>query len=1071
MNRLIYLDFLREIKKTIGRFLSIFFIVLVGAGFFAGVKAAVPDMQYTADVFYDQCNLYDLRVLSTMGLTEDDIEAIQNVEGVKDVEPSYFADAVSRIGTRDVVFRVHSVPERMNQLILTSGRLPESPDECVVEDSINIDTPAKIGEIIYLTSGSEYKKLSEQLSRRSFKVVGTVRSADYITYQKGYTELGSGMIDYFMLVPPENFTFPVYVEALVSVDGAIELSSFSKAYIEKVDKVKNFVENIAADRVIDRAEEMKKEAEKELKKGKRQLKDQERKFNREIAAAEKEIQEAQDKLVSGEATLKSEQENFARMRQQALRQIAEGERELAAAERQYNETLALYRDAMSEYGGLIDGIRRVTGDVQSLYNDAVYQKGQLENELNDPNLSDEDRVNKQVLLDGYSMLISMIDETYARTGDLGGIVGSAVGNVEQQLASAEQQLYDGRNKLNQARAELFAATNQAEAKFAAARAELDEGWAQLEEGKKELAENKAEGEKLLREAREKIIRAEGEIERLSSPRWYVLDRDANVGLMTYKNTTEKVNALASIFPVFFILVAGLVCLTSMTRMVDEQRTVIGIYKALGYSTIATSFKFVVYAAIASFFGAIVGVALGMSFFPEAIFNAWSMMFIIPTFYSTTHWPLVFVSVIVASLSMMGVAYYATRNELNATAATLMRPKAPTAGKMILLERIESFWKRLTFMQKVTTRNIFRYKKRFWMTVAGILGCAALLLAGLGISDSVSHVVERQYEEIFNYEMMVLISPDADVDKAKSKLENQLNELNGISSWNRISYINVEVQGEKDALPVALIIPEDTSTISDYIRLRDYSNQSPLSLDEGVVISEKLARLLGVKPGDYIQTTIRGITKNVQVSGITEQYVFHYMYMAPEYYTDLLRFEPVFKEYLVKTDEGADEKPISDLILEDKNISSVVIFSNLAEDFSEQVSSLNSIVLLIIISAGILAFVVLYNLININISERIREIATIKVLGFYDTEVYSYVFREISILSLLGTALGLVAGIGLHKIVMVAIEQEDIMFGYTIDPSSFVYACLLTIFFTILVNLFMIRRLRGIPMVESLKSIE
>lgn len=1071
MNKLIYADFLREIRKSLGRFLSIFFIVLVGVGFFTGIKATVPDMQHTADVFYDESELYDLRVISTMGLTEDDIAAIEEAPGTLEVDAGYFADAISRVGARDVVFRVHSLPKRMNKLLLTEGRLPENSDECVIEDSKNIEIPIKIGESIYLSSGSDYKRLDEELSRESYTVVGKVRSADYLTFQKGYTEIGSGVVDFFMMVPEENFAFPVYVEALVKLEGAKELNSFSKAYEKKVSLSKNSIENIGADRSIERAEELKKEAEKQLRWGKRQLERQEALYESEISAAEKQVEEAQNKLVSGESKLEAEKESFERLKQQSLRQIQESEAQLAQAQAQYDETFGTYQAAMNEYGGLINGIASVTSDINNLYDNATYQKGQLESELNDVNLSDEDRQNKQVLLDGYSQLIYMVDDARGRTGDLGNVVGDAVANAEAQLYSAQAQLNEGNSKLAAAKSELASATVEAEAQFAQARKDLDEGWKELEKAQAKLAEEKEKGEKALREAREKVIRTESEIERLSSPSWYVLDRSSNVGLMSYKNTTEKVNALASIFPVLFIFVAALVCLTSMTRMVDEQRTIIGIYKALGYSIGAISFKFVVYAALASILGGIIGSVLGMSFFPEAIFNAWSMLFIIPNFHSTPQLPLATISVLVAALAMVGVTYYAIKNELYASPASLMRPKAPVSGKKILLERWDGFWKKLTFMQKVTTRNIFRYKKRFWMTVAGITGCTALLLAGFGISDSVGSVVENQFEDIFDYQMMVQLSAEADLDQATERLENKLNKLEEVDSWQRAVQLNVEVRNTGDAVPVSLVIPENAEAFGEYIKIRKPSNGEKITPKDGVVVTEKLARLLKVVPGDFVQVTVRGITKKVEVQAITEQYVFHYMYMDSDYYEELFRLPPLYKDYLLKTKIGIDERALSDELLSDKSVGSAAIYSKLAEDFEDQVKSLNAIVLLIIISAGILAFVVLYNLININISERIREIATIKVLGFYDREVSAYVFREIFILSLFGTLIGLFMGIGLHKIVMLSIEQEDIMFGYTINGSSFLYAFLLTFVFTGIVNIFMIKRLRSVHMVESLKSVE
>lgn len=1072
MNASVIKDFLRELKNSFSRFISIFFIVLVGVAFFAGIKAAVPDMQYTADQFYDASKLYDIRVFSPLGLTEDDITALRQSEGVKRVDAGYMADVVTRIESLELVFRVHSLPQDLNQLIVTSGRLPQSSGECVVEDSKNVELDLKIGDTITVTSGTPHKKLEDALARDSFTIVGTVRSADYLTYEKGHTDLGSGSINFYMIIPPEDFSYPVFVEALIEVEGARELNSFSKAYQRSTLRVLNQIENLGGERAEIRAEELREQATAELNDAKKEFAAKEKEFQTEIGAAEKELSEAKDKLVSGEATLETEQKNLERTLSEGWAQVAQGEKDLADAEAQYNQTLGAYNRAMEEHGDQIARLNSIAGDIDGLYNDALVGQSQMQTELQNPDLTPEERATRQSMLDSYSQLIYLVERTNNQVGGLNNLAQGSISNAEQQLAAAGQSLANGRAQLEASKAKLIAAEQEGNEQFAAARKELDEGWKEYREGEAKYLAEKADGEKQLQEGRERIIRAENEIERLAAPKWFVLDRESNIGLVTYKLTTQRMNAIAGLFPVFFILVAALVCLTTMTRMVSEQRSLIGAYKALGYTNRIVSFKYVAYAALASLSGAIIGIGLGMSFFPRAIFQAWSMMFIIPEFLRTPQWPLVFSSIIVATLSMMAVAYWATRNELQGVPAILLRPKPPTSGGRILLERLKTVWAKLSFMQKVTARNIFRYKKRFWMTVAGIMGCAALLLAGLGMNNSVSQVVDRQFNEIFRYDLAVGLSLEGDLSAAADKVSDILADDPGVMAFEPVSNFNAEVDNLRTTVPVSLIVPQQTANLADYIQLRQRQDQAPIDLDgPGVVISEKLARMLSLKPGDYLSLRSGGITKKVEIKAITEQYVFHYAYMNADYYTDIYRRAPQPNGFQVRLHDQADSEKLTQTLSGLSEVSNVLLFSKMAETFDEQVKSLQSIVILIIISAGILAFVVLYNLSNINITERIREIATLKVLGFYNREVSSYVYREIMLLAIFGCLLGLGAGIGLHRLVMRAIEQDNIMFGYHIEPLSFGFAFLLTMSFTIFVNLVMYHKLIKIPMVESLKSIE
>ncbi|NLH68937.1 MAG: ABC transporter permease, partial [Brooklawnia sp.] len=576
----------------------------------------------------------------------------------------------------------------------------------------------------------------------------------------------------------------------------------------------------------------------------------------------------------------------------------------------------------------------------------------------------------------------------------------------------------------------------------------------------------------IRDGRERLIRAENEIERLAEPTWYVLDRGKVYSYADYAATADRMDAIAALFPVFFFAVAALVSLTTMTRMVDEQRTALGAYKALGYSGPAIAFKYVSYAAVASLLGGLVGALVGIRLLPKVIFDSWAMMYELPEMQRVNHAALIVSSVVLAAVLMTVTAYLAVRNELRAVPATLMRPKAPPAGKVILLERIAPLWSRLSFSQKVTMRNIFRYKKRFFMTVLGVAGCAALLVAGLGLSDSIGQIVPRQYGQIFTHDLEVRLSATIDEEERQAAVD-LLNADKAVTGTLPLSQFNATVRDGDEEIAATLTVPLDEAKFPDFVKLRHRAGGQPIALPtSGVVISEQLGSDLGVGPGDTISVGIgTGVIKKYQVAALTENYLFHHIYMSPEAFRDLYRQDPEISGIMIQLNDVSAEDRLGSALIESGQATSVTYYSDISDKFSETIVSLNTIVWAMIISAGLLAFVVLYNLTNINLSERLREIATIKVLGFYHREVAAYVYREIFLLTFIGSLVGLGVGVGLHRAIMVSIQQDDVMFGNYVSGFSFVYAVAITLLFGVLVAAFMYRKLINIKMVESLKSVE
>jgi putative ABC transport system permease protein len=826
MGTALWKDFFREIRKSFGRFISIFTIVFIGVGFFAGVKATAPSMKHSMDLYYDEYNLMDIRVMSTLGLTEEDIQEIQKTDGVHAVQPGYFTDVVSTVDSTEFVFKIHSIPsvsekepdkDFINRFKLTEGRYPQKSGECIIEDSIIMDIGLSIGDTLKVSSGKQQAITDGTLAVDEFTVVGKALTPYYLSYEKGASDIGSGKVNTFLMIREEDFTLPVYTEALVTVKNAKQLNSYSKDYQELVSKVVVSLENLGVDRSKIRIEKIKKDAMDELDKAKREFEAQKQLFNEEIKKGEEELNQAQMELVEGETKLETERKNFQTAYEQASKQIAEGEAKLAQAEKDYAKAAAQYRAAMQEYGDDLEKLDKAATQINTQRAKADEQLASLEKRLEDPDLSEEDRQSTVELIGLYEDFLSVTDRGVNAVNSLNNFGQGQVKNAQTQLNNARTELNKQSAQLAKAKAELAQGKKDAEAQFAASEKELSAGWEEYKKGKAEYEKRKAEGEKKLEEGQEKIIRAENEIEKLSNPEWYVLDRNYHYSYVDYGNTADRIDAIAKIFPAFFFLVASLVCLTTMTRMVDEQRGIIGVYKALGYSSSSIAMKFVLYAAVASILGGISGLYLGMRIFPEVIYHAWSMMYTLPPLQMVRQIPLMVISVVigvlVTTLSALGACY----KELKETPALLMRPKAPKMGKTILLERVHFLWKRFSFSQKVTARNLFRYKKRFFMTIIGITGCTALLLAGFGLNDSISQIVNKQYKEIFRYNLDTKFQAIATEEEQKDVMDILQGDQN-VASYLTGTEINAKVRSEKEDIAVTLIIPTDAGKLGDYITL-------------------------------------------------------------------------------------------------------------------------------------------------------------------------------------------------------------------------------------------------------------
>ena len=665
--------------------------------------------------------------------------------------------------------------------------------------------------------------------------------------------------------------------------------------------------------------------------------------------------------------------------------------------------------------------------------------------------------------------------------------GAAYYDGLRQLEDGKRQLDEGWATLTDRQLELDDAKRQiadAYAQLADARAELDDARATIEENRQKLADGeieyadaKADAEQELADARAELEDAQADLDAIEMPSWYVWDRDNNVSYNSFAGNVTKVEALAGVFPLFFFLVAALVVSTTMTRMIEEERLQIGTMKALGYANGAIMRKYVLYAMTAAVLGALFGLAFGFTVFPSVIWYAYAMMYYVPAFHPVWRWGYALFAGGSLILCTLAVTIATCRSSLKESPADLMRPRAPKAGKRILLERIRPLWRRLSFTYKVTCRNLFRYKRRFWMTVIGVAGCTALLVTGFGISDSINGIMVKQYTDVSQYDLMTAVTDAADTQSGP--VYDYL--FAGGSDGAVTSSLATMTEAATQELPdgstaeVYLMVPQDAAALNDYIDMHERTSRQPTPLGEtGVVLTEKLAELLDVKAGDTV-TLVNGdgAEGSFTVSGVCENYVSNYVYMSAATYADAFGQEPEWNNILSQLSDDSQQArdAISTELLAMDEVASLTFTEDMMTQVLNMLNSINAVVVMIVVCAAVLALVVLYNLTNINVAERVKEIATIKVLGFYDREVSAYVMRETVALTIIGALFGLAGGIALHRFVIYTVEVDAVMFGRTIDPSSFVYSLALTMLFSLIVNLLMGRKLKHISMVESMKAPE
>lgn len=1072
-------DIFREIKISLGRFLSILCIVAIGVAFFAGIKASAPDMKNSADTYFDKYNVQDIQVYSTIGLTKKDVAAINKIKGVKSVQPSFSMDTLSQIDSTQMVIKVisYGIDQKMNKVRVVEGRMPERENECLVEASSATNKlygTFHIGDTIKLQSGTD-EALSKSLKHTKYKIVGTCYNPNYLSYEKGSSNIGSGTVNSFIYIQNTNVLKDYYTEVDVCVKGAKDLDCYSDEYFDVVDPVLKKIKKISNKQIDARIQSYQSELDEKKQEATDKFKDAENQFN-----------DAQNKIDSGLSEIQSNELKLQNSKDQinqgwneyyANLQLLDNIPTLQNAIAQIEESEKKLPELLSQKEQVENGLQQINaeGDLntkRTLIQNAIdFIDIALKKLENYPDSSDAETIRiklneKKELLQGQ---LSLIDQAIAKKAELEAILPQIQSGIEQiqagvakkaELQSQLNQLLNAKNELNNAYVSLINGQAQYEdgvSKIEDAKNELNKSIEQLTLSKAEFNIQKHDALRELSDAQLEIDKMEG--------KWIVLDRNSHYSYRDYGACADRMDGIAKVFPVFFFLVAALVCMTTMTRMVDEQRNEMGTLKALGYSKLQIASKYIIYALIASILGSILGCSLGMYLFPTVIFNAWN------TLYNIDQIKFLFQPglILLASGSVTGITLLATLysiySELIEMPSQLMRPKAAKAGKKILLERITFIWKRLSFLQKVTARNIFRYKKRFFMTIIGIAGCSALLVAGFGINDSISDIVNQQYNVIYHY--------DATVSAKTSEITSQIKSLKGVKDVYEEDHLAVTTKIENKDISTTVHIISNDKKFKDFCTLFNGNNEFDLD-DSSVLISQKMATKLNKKAGDTIK--IKDANNKVikaKIKGVFTNYVGHHIYASESLYKSWNTNAKTTHIYLIKSKKTTKkfERNLGNKIMNIDGVQSVTFYSSLQKNFKDMIKSISYIVVVLVISAACLAFVVLYNLSNVNISERKREIATIKVLGFTRKEVDAYINRETILLTILGSLIGLGIGIGLHHLIMNLAEMDDIMFGRTINSISYVISFVMTIGFNAIINLCMHKKLNNIQMVESLKAVE
>lgn len=980
----------REIRNSLGRYIAILAIIALGVGFFSGLQICKEAMVSTADDYIVEKNFFDYKVISTLGFEQSDVDALANAEGIAVAEGSVTKDVLChKLGEEDSVSVTHSITQYINLLNLSSGRMPETDDECVGDNRYYSESD--IGNKIIISDAND-NDTTEAFKHKEYTLVGIVESPLYLNFQRGSTSLGNGIVSGFLYFNEGGYDTDYYTEIYLKMNETYPV--YSEKYKNLISSSENAVKTAAEHQNETRYKKIIKDARTELADGQKEYADNYDRYLSEKSDALSRLSDSYEEIINGQKTLAAERSNLIR-RQTAL-----------------NKSKRSVEDGLAQTASQREALE--TAHSSGVIDDKTYQQNKAQLDFSETSLKSS--------MHRIQYALSQIDTGF------------------EQIAFSET--------------------------------ELESGLSAYYRGKYEADERFAEVEAELSEAKRELEKAEREIEDIKAPDTYVLNRGTNIGYASFESDSNIVAGIAKIFPVFFFLVAALVCMTTMTRMIDEQRTQIGVLKALGFKNASIISKYLFYSGSAALIGWIVGFFGGCWLFPKVIWYAYGIMYDFnPSINYIFDITLASLSLVASLICSMGATAVSCYNEFREVPAQLIRPKSPKNGKRIFLERMTFMWKRLSFLHKVTFRNVFRYKKRFFMMIAGICGCTALLVTGLGLRDSVKNIADFQYDEIHTYDYSLIFDRNMDDARRKDFTDESEPYIDTVKFVHQSS-VDLVFSGETKSVN---LIVSDSKDFGEFIHLHSDNKKAIDYPEKGeTVIARKLSYMYDVDVGDKIILRDENMNEmELTVSGICENYIYNYVYVTPESCEEQWGYTPEIKSALVNagSDDESSVYSSSAAVMQLDHVNTVSINNDMKNTVDNMMKSLDYVILLVLFSAGALAFIVLYNLTNINITERIREIATIKVLGFNSKETSSYVFREIFLLTGISAVVGLVLGKFLHAFVMEQIQVDLLSFDIRITAFSYILSLALTFIFAVIVNLTMYYKLEKISMTESLKSIE
>lgn len=1049
MKNVLLKNSIKQIKNTKRRFISILIMALLGVGFFAGLYATGPDMQESLDKYLDDTNTYDIKIVSTLGLTNKDISEIEKIKNLEKVYGIKEKDAEVTINNKEYVVNFID-KNNINEPILIEGSMPENSSECTIDRRFYDTYKYNIGDKLFISDNENNFRNTE------LKIVGITESPLYISSDRGNSKLGSGTINCISYTI-DNINIDYYTSIGIQVKDAKNLQTNTTQYKDLIDVAKQELEKIKEERQNQRYDELIKEANDKLNDAQNEFSKEKDNGENKLADAEKQIEKGEEEINKAKQKLENSKSQLKKAKETSNNEFSKAKKELESAEKQM---LDLKNELENE---------------EEKYNASKQQASDLMEKI-EKNIED---LNKQKdYLVSINQDTSLVEQNINKLKTQKLTIENELTNAKQELISAKEKIKKSEEQIKSSKTKLQSEENSANKKFIQAQNKIEkadndikENEKKLEDSKNELNKNKQEFDKKIKEAEDKINESKKEIDKIEIAKWYILDRDDNTG---YNNVTQAINSivnLSRVFPILFYVIAILISLTSMTRMVEEERIEIGTLKALGYTNLKIVFKYIFYAMLASIIGGAIGMFIGLKLLPTIVWTMYALLYYLPNFSAKLKVIYGIIGIIIAFICIGGATFIVSYKELKNMPSVLMRPKAPKNGKRVLLEKITFLWSKLKFSQKVTIRNLFRYKKRVVMTIIGIAGCTALILAGFGLKDSITDIVHNQFERVNSYDISITVNTEENIN---TLLEN-LQADERIKDTVEVNMQTGKLLSNDVKRDVKINVPKNREDLKKVINLIDKKTKEKIELtDNGIIITDKVAELLNVNKGDEIKLIDNNdIQYSFKIDGIVENYVDHYVYMSKDIYEKQMKESYKTNMLLINTNNISNDESekLTTEIVSYNEVSGINLTSSLIKMVEDMLSLLNYVVLILIVSAALLAFVVLYNLANVNISERKREIATLKVLGFYDQEVDNYINKESIILTILGIALGLLFGYMLTKYLITTCEIEMLRFGRKISTISYIYAVIITSIFTFLVNKIIHFSLKKINMIDSLKSIE